>query len=154
MSPAVRAPWPGMRLRGEGRPVEATMEGTRCISPSSPSRKQRSPRRQSLSRTRLPVKVGAHHSGLRGGLRALLACFSYFASLTESAGPSGMNTGKPEASSLDSREKKVGPAPRSTGGSHGARSGCSEDWALGHVTAFLAGTEKLRFILRPVWVVH
>ncbi|XP_036274671.1 replication termination factor 2 isoform X2 [Pipistrellus kuhlii] len=30
-----------------------------------------------------------------------------------SEGPSGMNMGKPEASSLDPREKKVGPAPRS-----------------------------------------
>lgn len=60
-----------------------------------------------------------------------VACFSYFASLTEFAGPSR------EASSLDSREKKVGLAPRSTGGSHGARSGCSEGWALGSRHSFI-----------------
>lgn len=46
---------------------------------------------------------------------------SYPAASEESAGPSGMNTGKPEASSLDSREKKVGPAPRST--ANGSSSG-------------------------------
>lgn len=48
-----------------------------------------------------------------------------------------MNTGKPEASSLDSREKKVGPAPRSTGASPGALSGCSEGWALGSRHSFI-----------------
>lgn len=63
---------------------------------------------------------------------------SYFASLTDSAGPSGMNTGKPEASSLDPREKKVGPAPRSTGGPHRAAAAAHKAGPWAHVKALLA----------------
>ncbi|CAK6447309.1 unnamed protein product [Pipistrellus nathusii] len=59
----------------------------------------------------------------------------------ESAGPSGMNTGKPEASSLDSREKKVGPAPRSTAAS-GSSSGKAGKPPCGATKRSIAQSEE------------
>lgn len=44
-------------------------------------------------------------------------CFALFVLFAESAGPSKIKAGKPEETSLDSREKKITPASKSAGGS-------------------------------------
>ncbi|XP_045430304.1 replication termination factor 2 isoform X3 [Pipistrellus kuhlii] len=58
-----------------------------------------------------------------------------------SEGPSGMNMGKPEASSLDPREKKVGPAPRSAAAS-GSSSGKAGKPPCGATKRSIAQSEE------------
>lgn len=65
---------------------------------------------------------------------------SHPAASQECAGPSGMNMGKPEAFSLDSREKKVSPAPRST--ANGSSSGKAGKPPCGAMKRSIAHSEE------------